>query len=172
MEEFLLEGIQSQRYSTKIDPKRIDFTGLIFEGNFEGTTVYDFSSVVQYDLTTTTYDSNLDVVSQSPQSLDNFLSVATTPLMALSSGTQTVIKVGTDTRSDYSTEYMDGIDTSTNIVNIPNSIVSVKTTPTQLEWKLWNSYTMASTPGNFLHFAELDRINTIRPGSYYVCRIA
>ena len=138
-DEFLLDGIQSQRY-LQIDPRRIDFTGLVFEGNFDGDLSYNINDIVDFDLTTKTYNSSLQVASNTPQTLSNFYSVAKNALIALQTGQSKIIKVATDGRTNYASEYLEGIDGSFNLLDVSNSIVTVKSSSTDLTWTHWNSY--------------------------------
>ena len=62
---------------------------------------------------------------------------------------------------------MAGIDTSSNLVDASNYIISVNVSGS-LEWTKWNSHTYINTSGNALHYAELYYINTLTTGSYFI----
>ena len=87
------DGIQSQRYQPKLIIA-YRFYWFSFWGNFDGDLSYNINDIVDFDLTTKTCNSSLQV-SNSPQTLSNFYSMAKMHLL-LQTGQNKIIKVATD----------------------------------------------------------------------------
>jgi hypothetical protein len=173
---FTVKGVQTQKISSgagTIDPSLLEFNGLVFGGAFT-TDAYDLTSTFTYNLGTTTYTGNGTsfTTSTGAQSLDSFVTGTNlTTLLALTpSGTSVVIKVGpTDGRSGS----LEGIDVNGSLVSLAGKIISVmKTGASTSYWKLWNSENYINVAGNYLNYIELNNINTIVSGNYFVAKTA
>ena len=173
---FTVKGVQTQKISSgagTIDPSLLNFTGLVFGDTFTED-AYDLTSTFTYDLTSTTYtgDGTSFTTSSGAQTLNSFVTGTnlTTLLANVPIGTSVVIKVGaTDGRSAH----LEGIDVAGSLITLAGKIISVKKTgASTAAWTLWNSENYINVAGNYLHYIELSRINTIVSGTYFVAKTA
>jgi len=173
---FTVKGVQTQKISSgagTIDPSLLNFTGLVFGDTFTED-AYDLTSTFTYDLTGTTYagDGTTFTTSSGAQTLNSFVTGTnlTTLLANVPIGMSVVIKVGaTDGRSAH----LDGIDVAGSLIALAGKIISVKKTGASTAvWTLWNSENYINVAGNYLHYIELSKINTIVSGTYFVAKTA
>jgi hypothetical protein len=168
-EIFTVNGLYNTG-SDAIDSSLLEFTSLSYGGNFTSN-AYDLTTTFTYDLTGTTYTGNGTTFTSSAgaQTLTSFVTGTnlTTLLSLIPIGMSVVIKVGaTDGRSAN----LEGIDVAGSLISLAGKIISAnKTGSSTLQWTLWNSENYINASGNFLHYLELNRINSIPPsGTYFI----